>query len=199
MLKTILLGSAAVAAAGIVCYFGLVRGPLERLENGRARHSELQREYLERQKYRVNLPLLRSQAPVMRDLDKAARMVLPDFDGIGAGARDLEEAIREAAKEKRLGSRIELTIGDWSSREFYYSRPFTVGVSGEFRQVVEFLQGVSSGSLQLRMVRSASLRPVAGRDEVALSLEAVAFRYREEESAAAERKAKTRASVGQPP
>jgi Tfp pilus assembly protein PilO len=197
MLKQILLGIVAVAAAGIASYFGLVRGPLERLEKVRARHFELQREYIERQKYRVNLPLLRTQTPVMEDLDKAAKIVLPDFDGIGAGPRDLETAIREAAKEKRITSRLEFTTGDWSSKEFYYFRPFSVQVSGEFRQVVEFAQLVSTGSVELRTIKTAMLRPVAGRGEVTLSLEALAFRYREEESAAAERKAKTRASVGQ--
>jgi len=133
----------------------------------------------------------------MKDLDQAARIALPDFDGIGAAARDLEQAIREAAKDKQLASRLEFTIGDWSSREFYYFRPFTLQVHGEFRQVVELLHSVSTGSVQLRSVKSAALRPVAGRDEVSLSLEGLAYRYREEESAAAERKAKTRAFEGQ--
>ena len=198
MLKRVLQGSAALAAAGIACYFWLVRAPLERLEEARARHLELQREYVERQKYRINLPLLRAQAPVMKDVDNAARFALPDFDGIGAAARDLEQAIREAAKDKQLGARLEITIGDWSSREFYYLRPFTLRVQGEFRQVVELLHSVSTDSLQLRSVKSASLRPVAGREEVALSLDGLAYRYREEESAIAERKAKTRAFEGTP-
>jgi len=197
MLKQILQGSATLAAAGIAGYFWLVRAPLEQLEQAKAQQFELQREYVERQKYRINLPLLRAQAPVMKDLDQAARIALPDFDGIGAGARDLEQAIREAAKDKQLASRLEFTIGDWSSREFYYFRPFTLRVHGEFRQVVELLHSVSTGSVQLRSVKSAALRPVAGRDEVSLSLEGLAYRYREEEPAAAERKAKTRAFEGQ--
>ena len=55
---------------------------------------------------------------------------------------------------------------------------------------------MSTNSVQLRSVKSASLRPVAGREEVALSLEGLAYHYREEESAIAERKAKTRAFEG---
>lgn len=197
MLKFILQAGATLAAAGIACYLFLIRGPLAELELAQETHLRLQREYLERQKYRANLPLFRAQVPVIKDLDKTARIVLPDFDGTGAGPRDLEAAIREAAKEKGITSRVEFTTGDWSSKEFYYLRPFSVQVSGGFRQVVEFAQLVSTGSVELRTIKTASLRPVAGRDEVTLSLEAVAFRYREEESAAAERKAKTRASVGQ--
>ena len=199
MLKLILQAGATLAAAGIVCYLLLIRGPLAELERAHETHVRLQHEYLERQKYRANLLLFRAQVPVINDLDKAARIVLPDFDGIGAGPRELEAAMREAAKEKGITSRLEFTTGDWSSKEFYYFRPFSVQVSGGFRQVVEFAQLVSTGSVELRTIKTASLRPVAGRDEVTLSLEALALRYREEESAAAERKAKTRASVGQTP
>ena len=198
MLKLILQAGATLAAAGIACYLLLLRGPLAELELAQETHLRLQREYLERQKYRASLPLLRAQMPVIKDLDKAARFVLPDFDGIGAAPRDLEASIREAAKEKGITSHLQFATGDWSSKEFYYFRPFSVQVSGGFRQVVEFAQLVSTGSVELRAIKTASLRPVAGRDEVTLSLEALAFRYREEESAAAERKAKTRASVGQP-
>ena len=197
MLKLILQAGATLAAAGIVCYLLLIRGPLGELELAQETHLRLQREYLERLKYRANLPLYRAQVPVLQDLDKAARIVLPDFDGIGTGSRDLEAVIREAAKEKRITSGLEFTTGDWSSKEFYYFRPFSVQVSGGFRQVVEFAQLLSTGSVELRTIKTASLRPVAGRDEVTLSLEALAFRYREEEGAAAERKAKARSSVGQ--
>ena len=189
MLKLILQGCAALAAAGIGSYLWLVRAPLEQLEEAGAQHARLQDEYVQRQKQRINLPLLQAQMRVLKDMDKTARMTLPDFDGLAAGPRDLEEAIRETAKEKQLTSRLEFGTTDWSSREFYYFRPFKVSVSGEFRKVVEFLQGVSTGSVQLRMVRIASLRPVAGRDEVALSLEGHAYRFRTDEQVAEERKA----------
>jgi len=181
MLKLLLQAGATLAAAGIAGYFLLVRGPLEQLDEAKARHVQLQEEYTQRQNSLINLPLHRSQAQVMRDLDKAARMALPDFDGLGAGPRDLEAAIREAAREKKLASQLDFSTSDWSSREFYYSRPFTVRVNGELRPILEFLQSVSTGSVQLRTVRSASLRPVAGRDEVTLSLDASAIRYRAEE------------------
>ena len=190
MLKPLLQGGAALALAGIASYFLLVRAPLEQLEQARAHQVHLQEEYTRRQSYQVNLPLHRSQAQVMRDLDKAARMALPDFDGLGAGPRDLEGAIREAAQERKLTSRLEFSTGDWSSREFYYFRPFTVRVNGELRPILEFLQSVSSGSVRLHTVRTASLRPIAGSGEVTLSLEANAIRFRADEQAAAERKAK---------
>jgi hypothetical protein len=66
-----------------------------------------------------------------------------------------------------------------------------VQVYGEFPQVVEFLQLVSTGWPQVRMIKTASLRPVAGRDEVTLSLEALAFRFVTDEQVAAGRKART--------
>ena len=190
MLKLVLQRCAALAIAGVASYLLLVRAPLEQLEQARARHLELQEEYLQRQAYRVNLSLHRSQAQVMQDLGKAARMALPDFDGLGAAPRDLEEAIRQAAQEKKLTSRLEFTIGDWSSKEFYYFRPFTVRVNGELRPILAFLQSVSTGSVQLHTVKTASLRPLAGSDEVTLSLDALAIRFRTDEQAAAARKAK---------
>lgn len=178
-----------VGAAGVATYWLLLRAPLDQLEREMDRHQELQRQYLGRVKYRPTLPLVRAQIPVAKDLATAERMILPDFDGIGAGARDFEEAIRAAAKEKQIASRVEVAAGDWTSREFYYQRALTVRTSGEFRQIVEFLQLISSGSLQLRVLKSASLQPIAGRDEVALSLEVLAFRFRTEEDIARQRKA----------
>jgi hypothetical protein len=44
------------------------------------------------------------------------------------------------------------------------------------------------------MVKTASLQPVGERGQVTLLLDAHAFRYREDEAAAAERKASTRAT-----
>lgn len=198
MLKLILQGSAALAVAALTCYFLLVRSPLEQLAEAREKHEQLRHEYLDRQKQRANLPLLRAQIPVMQDLDKAAKVVLPDFDGIAAGPKDLEDEIRAAARGKQLKSRLEFSTGDWSVREFYYFRPFSVQVSGEFRQVVEFLQLVSTAWPQLRMVKTASLRPVAGRDEVMLSLEALAFRFVTDEQLAAGRKANNQPPGGRP-
>jgi Tfp pilus assembly protein PilO len=191
MLTHLLRIGIVLAAAG-VAFLLLVYGPLQDLERAQESQANLQQQYLERLKLRANLPLLRAQLPVMKDLDKAAQTILPNFDGIGAGPRDIEEAIRAIAREKKLASQLEFSTTDWSSKEFYYFRPFSVRVSGEFRQIVEFLQAVAAGSLELRAVKTATLQPVAGRDEVTLSLEGLVYRYREDEAAAAERKAKTR-------
>ena len=193
MLARLLRVGIALAAAG-VAYLLLVYVPLEDLERAEQGHANLRQQYLDRLKLRANLALLRAQVPVMRDLDQAAKRILPDFDGIGAGPRDIEEAIRGVARDKKLTSQLEFSTTDWSSKEFYYFRPFSIRVSGEFRQIVEFLQALSTGALELRTVKTATLQPVAGRDEVTLTLEAQVYRYREDDTAAAERKAKTRES-----
>jgi Tfp pilus assembly protein PilO len=194
MLRFVLSCVLALAAGSAASYLLLVRSPLEHLEQAQENHVAMQRQYVDRLKLRLNLPLLRAQVPVMKDLDKAAKIVLPDFDGLGAGPRDIEEAIRAAAREKQLTSRLEFSTSEWASKEFYYFRSFSIRVNGEFRQIVEFLQLVSTGSLELRAVKTASLQPVGERGEVTLTLDALAFRYREDEAAAAERKAQTRAT-----
>ena len=134
MLKRFLQCIAALAVAAVGSWLLLVRGPLDQLEQEKERHLDLQRQYLDRATHRPNLALLRAQVAVAKDLATAQRMILPDFDGIGAAARDFEEAIREAAKEKRIASRLEFAAGDWTSREFYYERPLTIrtmtGVNG---------------------------------------------------------------------
>ncbi len=191
MLRLVLRSAAALVLAAIASWLLLLRGPLEQLGEARDRQSRLQLEYVERQRYRVNLPLLRAQIPVMKDLDNAARMALPDFDGIAAGPRDIEAAIRALAKEKQLTSRLEFSTTDWSSTEFYYYRPFTVRVTGDFRRIVEFLQAFSSASVEVRGVKSALLQKVPGSDEIALSLEAQAYRFRDDEAIVNERKART--------
>jgi Tfp pilus assembly protein PilO len=195
MLRLVLSCVLALAAGSAASYVLLVRSPLEHLEQAQEDHLALQRQYIDRLKLRPNLPLLRAQVPAMKDLDKAAKIVLPDFDGMGAGPRDIEAAIRAIAMEKQLTSRLEFSTGDWASKEFYYFRPFSIRVNGEFRQIVEFLQLVTTGSLELRMVKTASLQPVGERGQVTLTLDGLAFRYREEEAAAAERKANTRATA----
>jgi Tfp pilus assembly protein PilO len=194
MPRLVLSGIAALVVGGAASYLLLVRSPLGHLEQAQESHVAMQRQYIDRLKLRANLPALRAQLPVMKDFDKAAKSVLPDFDGLGAGPRDIEGAIRAVAKEKQLTSRLEFSTSDWSSKEFYYYRPFSVRVNGEFRQIVEFLHLVSSGSHEVRMVKTASLQPVGERGQVTLTLDAVAFRYREDETAAAERKAQTRAT-----
>jgi len=195
MLRLVLSCVLALAAGSAASYLLLVRSPLEHLEEAQENHLALQRQYIDRLKLRPNLPLLRAQVPAMNDLDKAAKIVLPDFDGMGAGPRDIEAAIRAIASEKQLTSRLEFSTSDWASKEFYYFRPFSIRVNGDFRQIVEFLQAVSTGSLELRLVKTASLQPVGERGQVTLSLDALAFRYREDEAATAERKAQTRATA----
>ena len=194
---THLLRFAIVLAAAGLAYLLLVEGPLEELEQAKERHANLEQQYLDRLKIRANLPLLGAQIPVMKDLDKAAKMILPDFNGIGASPHEIEEAIGAVAREKKLTSPLEFSTTDWSSKEFYYFRPFSVRIKGEFRRILEFLQLLSTGSLEVRAIKTATLQPVAGSDEVTLALEAIAYRYREEETAAAERKAKTR-ETGRP-
>ncbi|HEV8094944.1 MAG TPA: type 4a pilus biogenesis protein PilO [Burkholderiales bacterium] len=186
MLKLLVQAVIAAAATAIASYFLFIREPLESLEQAGEAHVRLQREYRALYAYRVNLDAFRAQIPAMKDLGKAAQTILPDFDGLGAGRQDLEDWVRAAAKEKQLKPPIEFSAADWSSKEFYYYRPFTVRVSGEFTRVTEFLQLVSTGSPQLRVLKSASVRPVEGRDEVTLSLEALAIRHRDYEPAVAE-------------
>ena len=192
MLKLLVQAAIAAAATGIASYFLFIREPLERLEQAGEAHARLQREYRALYAYRVNLDAFRAQIPAMKDLSKAAQQILPDFDGLGAGRQDLENSVRAAAKEKQLKPSIEFSAADWSSKEFYYYRPFSVRVSGEFSRVTEFLQLVSTGAPQLRVLKSASVRPVEGRDEVTLSLEALAIRHRDYESEAAAEPIKNR-------
>lgn len=192
MLKLLVQAAMAAAATGIASYLLFIREPLERLEQAREAHARLQREYRALSAYRVNLDAFRAQIPAVKELRKAAQTILPDFDGLGAGPLDLESSVRAAAKEKQLKPPIEFSTADWSSKEFYYYRPFSVRVSGEFTKVTEFLQLVSTGSPQLRVLKGASVRPIEGRDEVTLSLEALAIRHRDYESEAAAEPIKNR-------
>ena len=194
MLRLVLSGVLALAAGSVASYLLLVRSPLGHLEQAKEHHAAMQRQYVDRLKLRANLPLLRSQIPAMKEQDKAAKLVLADFNGLGAAPRDIEGSIRAIAKEKGLTARLDFSTSDWSSKEFYYYRPFSVRINGEFQQILEFLHALSTGSLEQRSVRTASLQSVGDRGEVTLTLEATAFRYREEDAAAAERKAKTRAT-----
>jgi len=105
--------------------------------------------------------------------------------------RERERAQCRAALPPRLAPSLELAMGNSVMRDFYAYRPFSMRVSGDFSDIVQFLQRVSSGSERLRIVRQLSTKPRSPGTGVTLVAEVYAFAYLTEDAMAALRKAQS--------
>lgn len=180
----------AFAVSAIVAYLALVAGPLEALDGARERQLALREQYLNASWKLANLDALRQQLATMKQRDQEIRKLLPNADGLIVGREALEQSIR-AALPPRLSSSLELALGNSVMREFYAYRPFSIRVSGDFSDVLQFLQRVSTGAERLRIVRQLSLKPRSPGTGVTLVVEAFAFAYLTEDAVAALRKAQS--------
>ena len=131
----------------------------------------------------------------MKQRQQAIRKILPDADGLIVGREALEHSIR-AALPPRLAPSLELALGNSVMREFYAYRPFSIRVSGDFSDVVQFLQRVSSGAERIRIVRQLSMKPRSPGTGVTLVAEVYAFAFLTEEAVAALRKAQSQDEAG---
>jgi type IV pilus assembly protein PilO len=186
---------AALAVSAVVAYLALVADPLEGLDAARERNLALRQQYLDASWKLANLDVLRQQLATMKQRQQAIQKILPDADGLIVGREALEQSIR-AALPPRLAPSLELAMGNSVMREFYAYRPFSIRVSGDFSDVVQFLQRVSSGSERLRIVRQLSMKPRSPGTGVTLFAEAYAFAYLTEDAVAALRKAQSQDDEG---
>ena len=190
--------SGGAIALGFGCFWLILSGPLDELDAAESKHWRLKDVYLERYRTRVNLGQLREQLEAVKQMRGAARIVLPDSEGGEVARKALEDSIRAAAAEKHV-SPPEISVGDSVSKEFYAHRPFSVRVSGEFGNVVEFLQRVSTGSRELRTIERMSLEPRPQGEGVVLALQAHAFAYLTDEQARSIRKARAAGAAPKQP
>jgi len=186
---------AALVVSAAVAYLALVADPLDRLEAARERHLALRQQYLDASWKLANLDVLRQQLATMKQRQQAIRKILPDADGLIVGREALEHSIR-AALPPRLAPSLELAMGNSVMRDFYAYRPFSMRVSGDFSDIVQFLQRVSSGSERLRIVRQLSMKPRSPGTGVTLVAEVYAFAYLTEDAMAALRKAQSQDDEG---
>ncbi len=186
---------AALVVSAAVAYLALVADPLDRLDAARERHLALRQQYLDASWKLANLGVLRQQLATMKQRQQAIRKILPDADGLIVGREALEHSIR-AALPPRLAPSLELAMGNSVMRDFYAYRPFSMRVSGDFSDIVQFLQRVSSGSERLRIVRQLSMKPRSPGTGVTLVAEVYAFAYLTEDAMAALRKAQSQDDEG---
>jgi Tfp pilus assembly protein PilO len=186
---------AALVVSAAVAYLALVADPLDRLDAARERHLALRQQYLDASWKLANLDILRHQLATMKQRQQAIRKILPDADGLIVGREALEHSIR-AALPPRLAPSLELAMGNSVMRDFYAYRPFSIRVSGDFSDIVQFLQRVSSGSERLRIVRQLSMKPRSPGAGVTLVAEVYAFAYLTEDAMAALRKAQSQDDEG---
>jgi type IV pilus assembly protein PilO len=186
---------AALVISAAAAYLVLVADPLDRLDAARERHLTLRQQYLDASWKLANLDILRQQLATMKQRQQAIRKILPDADGLIVGREALEHSIR-AALPPRLAPSLELAMGNSVMRDFYAYRPFSIRVSGDFSDIVQFLQRVSSGSERLRIVRQLSMKPRSPGTGVTLVAEVYAFAYLTEDAMAALRKAQSQDDEG---
>lgn len=187
--KAVVLISVLVALP-VAGYFGLWKGQLEDLENGKVAEVRFKDDYLNKKKQAVNLDLHKQQ---LREIDTqfgALLKQLPNKSQMDALLVD----INQAGLGRGLQFELFKPAGQETVREFYAELPISVRVVGVYHDMGAFASDVGQLS---RIVTLNDVGINAGKDgTLVMDVTARTFRYLDEEEVAAQRKAAAGARKG---
>lgn len=187
--KAVVLISVLVALP-VAGYFGLWKGQLEDLENGKVAEARFKDDYLNKKKQAVNLDLHKQQ---LREIDTqfgALLRQLPNKSQMDALLVD----INQAGLGRGLQFELFKPAGQETVREFYAELPISVRVVGVYHDMGAFASDVGQLS---RIVTLNDVGINAGKDgTLVMDVTARTFRYLDEEEVAAQRKAAAGARKG---
>lgn len=187
--KAVVLISVLVALP-VAGYFGLWKGQLEDLENGKVAEVRFKDDYLNKKKQAVNLDLHKQQ---LREIDTqfgALLRQLPNKSQMDALLVD----INQAGLGRGLQFELFKPAGQETVREFYAELPISVRVVGVYHDMGAFASDVGQLS---RIVTLNDVGINAGKDgTLVMDVTARTFRYLDEEEVAAQRKAAAGARKG---
>ena len=187
--KAVVLISVLVALP-VAGYFGLWKGQLEDLENGKVAEARFKDDYLNKKKQAVNLDLHKQQ---LREIDTqfgALLKQLPNKSQMDALLVD----INQAGLGRGLQFELFKPAGQETVREFYAELPISVRVVGVYHDMGAFASDVGKLS---RIVTLNDVGINAGKDgTLVMDVTARTFRYLDEEEVAAQRKAAAGARKG---
>ena len=179
--KAVVLVSVLVALP-VAGYFGLWKGQLEDLENGKVAEARFKDDYLNKKKQAVNLDLHKQQ---LREIDTqfgALLKQLPNKSQMDALLVD----INQAGLGRGLQFELFKPAGQETVREFYAELPINVRVVGVYHDMGAFASDVA------QLPRIVTLNDVIiSNEKGVLTMDGVAktFRYLDEEEIAKQRKA----------
>src|SRR5574341_2175844 len=181
---------AIVVALPVAGYFGLWKGQLDELENGRAAETRFKQDYVNKKKQAINLDLHRQQ---LREIDTqfgALLKQLPNKSQMDALLVDINQA------GLGRGLQFELFKPDAAEmkREFYAELPIKVKVTGTYHDMGAFASDVG----QLSRIVTLQNVQIAAEQTGNLTMEATArtFRYLDDDEVAEQRKASAKKGPG---
>jgi Tfp pilus assembly protein PilO len=158
-------------------WFGLLKPRFDAIEAAERKELQLKDDYKTLMNLAVNLDLYREQLVALDERFVALMQVLPIEEQLisAEGRQDVERQI--AAVAKSLGMVApKITAGPIVHEEQLLStHRYNVAATGDFRQLVRFLQGISTGSARLWTVQRVSQQPSVTGLMLAVSLEAHGF------------------------
>ncbi len=179
-----------LVALPVAGYFGLWKGQLEDLENGKVAEVRFKDDYLNKKKQAVNLDLHKQQ---LREIDTqfgALLKQLPNKSQMDALLVD----INQAGLGRGLQFELFKPAGQETVGEFYAELPISVRVVGVYHDMGAFASDVGQLS---RIVTLNDVGINAGKDgSLVMDVTARTFRYLDEEEVAAQRKAAAGARKG---
>ena len=187
--KAVVLISVLVALP-VAGYFGLWKGQLEDLENGKVAEVRFKDDYLNKKKQAVNLDLHKQQ---LREIDTqfgALLKQLPNKSQMDALLVD----INQAGLGRGLQFELFKPAGQETVREFYAELPISVRVVGVYHDMGAFASDVGQLS---RIVTLNDVGINAGKDgTLVMDVTARTFRYLDDEELQAQRKSAAASKKG---
>jgi Tfp pilus assembly protein PilO len=164
----IALLAAAMGGAG---WFGLLVPRIHAIEAAEREEARLKAEYAAAKGLSINLDLYREQLRTLEERFGALLAVLPLAEELisAASQQDVERRIQSVAIS--LGLPVpRISAGRAFVEENLATKQYDIEAAGDFRQLVRFLQGISTGSGRFWTIQRALLQPAAAGPGLKLSV-----------------------------
>jgi Tfp pilus assembly protein PilO len=153
----IVLMTAVLGGAG---WLGLVAPHTRATEAAAREEARLKAEYAAVNRLALNLDLYREQLRTLDGRIGTLLSVLPLAEQLisAEGQQEVESRIRSAAQSLRLTS-AKISTGRAFAEGNLATQRYDIEATGDFRQLVRFLQGISTGSGRFWTIQNALLQP----------------------------------------
>jgi Tfp pilus assembly protein PilO len=149
-----------LSVLGGMGWFGLLMPRFDSIDAAERKEIRLKDEYKTLKGQSINLDLYKQQLPTLDERFGALVAVLPSVARLWSAEEQQEVERKIGSLAQSLGMQApKITAGPTAHEEHLATRRYQIVAAGDFRQLVRFLQGISTGSGQFWSVQHAALQP----------------------------------------
>jgi type IV pilus assembly protein PilO len=167
-----------MSVLGCAGWFGLVAPRLRAIEAAEREEARLKAEFAVLNRLAVNLDLYREQLQALDERFGALLRALPLAEQLisAAGQQDVESRVQSAANSLGLQS-ARIRAERAFAAENLATQRYDIEAAGDYRQLVRFVQAISTGSGRFWTIQRAVLQPAETGPglKLAVSLQVHAF------------------------